>query len=193
MGPFSFTLTVSVCCVFHTCLTLTHESLRCPIVLVYYGTTVPRSLKLVGETGLKKDLFGLYSHGFCVFQLALYLLAVSHSVCVCVYTTQFPLILKYLDGEMVKWFKAELGSSLFLCREPLVSVLTRGMSHYALPFTLKSILRQKKNYGNSNISTCKYITLKKSSKRNQSLSHYNSITNLKFQHKPKYDLSKILI
>jgi hypothetical protein len=28
----------------------------------------------------------------------------------------------------------------------------------ALPFTLKSILRQKKNYGNSNISPCKNIT-----------------------------------
>jgi hypothetical protein len=31
----------------------------------------------------------------------------------------------------------------------------------ALPFTLKSILRQKKNYGNSNISPCKNIILKK--------------------------------
>jgi hypothetical protein len=34
----------------------------------------------------------------------------------------------------------------------------------ALPFTLKSILRQKKNYGNSNISPCKNIIFKKSSK-----------------------------
>jgi hypothetical protein len=63
-----------------------------------------------------------------------------------------------------------------------------------LPFTLKSILRQKKNYGNSNISSYKNITFKKSSKRNQNPSrYYNSITNLKFQHKPKYHLSKILI
>jgi hypothetical protein len=31
----------------------------------------------------------------------------------------------------------------------------------ALPSTLKSILRQKKNYGNSNISPCKNIILKK--------------------------------
>jgi hypothetical protein len=30
----------------------------------------------------------------------------------------------------------------------------------ALPFTLKNILRQKKNYGNSNISPCKNIILK---------------------------------
>ncbi len=52
----------------------------------------------------------------------------------------------------------------------------------ALPFRLKSILRQKKNnYGNSNISPCKNIILKKSSRRNQNPSRcYNSITNLKF-------------
>jgi hypothetical protein len=61
----------------------------------------------------------------------------------------------------------------------------------ALPFTLKSILRQKKNYGNSNISPCENIIFQKSSKRNQNPSrYYNSIINLKFQHKPKYHLSK---
>jgi len=37
----------------------------------------------------------------------------------------------------------------------------------ALPFTLKSILRQKKNYESSNIALCKNIIFKKSSKRNQ--------------------------
>jgi hypothetical protein len=64
----------------------------------------------------------------------------------------------------------------------------------ALPFTLKSISRQKKNYGNSNISLYKNVTFKKSSKRNQNPSrYYNSVTNIKFQHKPKYHLSKILI
>jgi hypothetical protein len=37
-----------------------------------------------------------------------------------------------------------------------------GVCHtVALPITLKSILRQKKNYGNSNISTCKNIIFKK--------------------------------
>ncbi len=41
---------------------------------------------------------------------------------------------------------------------------TRGVSHkVALPFTFKSISRQKKNYGKSNISPCKNITFKKSS------------------------------
>jgi hypothetical protein len=38
----------------------------------------------------------------------------------------------------------------------------------ALPFTLKSILRQKKdNYGNSNISPSKNMMFKKCSERNQ--------------------------
>jgi hypothetical protein len=63
-----------------------------------------------------------------------------------------------------------------------------------LPFTLKVILRQKKNYGNSNISPYKYITFEKSSTRNQNPStYYNTITNLKFQHKPKHQISKMLI
>jgi hypothetical protein len=72
----------------------------------------------------------------------------------------------------------------------------QGVCHtVAFPFTLKkSILIQKKNYGNSNISPCKNIIFKKSSKRNQNPSrYYNSITILEFQHKPKYHLSKILI
>jgi hypothetical protein len=38
----------------------------------------------------------------------------------------------------------------------------QGVCHtVALPFTLKSILRQKNNYGNSNISPCKNIIFKK--------------------------------
>jgi len=49
----------------------------------------------------------------------------------------------------------------------------QGVSHtMALPFTSKRILRQKKNYGNSNISPCKNIIIKKSSKRNQNPSRY---------------------
>jgi hypothetical protein len=44
----------------------------------------------------------------------------------------------------------------------------------ALPFTFKKILRQKKNYGNSNISPCKNIIFKKikSSITNQTPSRY---------------------
>jgi hypothetical protein len=74
--------------------------------------------------------------------------------------------------------------------------IIQGACHtMALPFTLKRILRQKKNYGSySNISLCQDVILKKYSKRNQNPSRcYNSKTNLKFQHKPEYHLSKILI
>jgi hypothetical protein len=74
-------------------------------------------------------------------------------------------------------------------------MLTSGVCHIvALPFTLKRILGQKKYYGNSNISPCKNIIFKESSKGNQNPSrYYNFIINSKFQHKPKYHLSKILI
>jgi hypothetical protein len=61
----------------------------------------------------------------------------------------------------------------------------------ALPFTLKSILGQKKNYGNSKFSPSKNIIFKKSSKRYQNPSrYYNSITNLQFQHKAKISYFK---
>jgi hypothetical protein len=64
----------------------------------------------------------------------------------------------------------------------------------ALPFTLKSILKQKKNYENSNISPCKNIILKKNPLNEiKILQNIITITNFKFQHKPKYHLSKILI
>ncbi len=49
--------------------------------------------------------------------------------------------------------------------------LKQGVCHtVALP--LKRILRQKKNYKNSNISPCKTIIWKKSSERNQNSSRY---------------------
>jgi hypothetical protein len=63
----------------------------------------------------------------------------------------------------------------------------------ALPFTLKKYLKAKEE----ELWKLKYFTIakynlpkNKSSKRNQNPSrYYNSITNLKFQHKPKYHLS----
>jgi len=69
-----------------------------------------------------------------------------------------------------------------------------GVSHYGLAIYIKNILQQKKNYGNSSISPYKNVIFKKSSKRNQNTSrYYNYITYLKFQNKPKYHISKILI
>ncbi len=42
------------------------------------------------------------------------------------------------------------------------SIVQQGVCHtVALPFTLKSILRQKMNDGNSNVSMCKNIIFKK--------------------------------
>jgi hypothetical protein len=71
------------------------------------------------------------------------------------------------------------------------------VSHCGLAIYIKKYLEAnlEENYENSNISPCNNIIFKKSSKRNQNPSrYYNSIiTNLKFQHKPKYYLSKILI
>jgi len=73
----------------------------------------------------------------------------------------------------------------------------QGVCHtVALPFILKSILEQKKNYGKFKYFTMqKYNLQKKCSKRNQNPSRYHNsiITNLKFQHKPKYHVSKMLI
>ncbi len=68
----------------------------------------------------------------------------------------------------------------------------QGVSHIvALPFTLKNILRQNNYYGNSNISPCKNIIFQKYSLKNQNPStYYNLMTNIKFQRKPKYYLSK---
>jgi hypothetical protein len=49
----------------------------------------------------------------------------------------------------------------------------QGVRHtVGLPLTLKSVLRQKKNYGNSDISPCKNIIFQKSYKKNQNLSRY---------------------
>jgi hypothetical protein len=47
------------------------------------------------------------------------------------------------------------------------NMIKQGVCHIvALPFALKKISRQKKNYENSNISPCKNTIFKKSSKRN---------------------------
>jgi hypothetical protein len=48
------------------------------------------------------------------------------------------------------------------CYESQAYLSKQGVCHtVALPFTLKSILKQAKNYGNSNISPCKSIIFQK--------------------------------
>jgi hypothetical protein len=46
------------------------------------------------------------------------------------------------------------------CRMVALYKRNKGCHTVALPFTLKIILRQKKNYENSNISPCKNISSK---------------------------------
>jgi hypothetical protein len=74
----------------------------------------------------------------------------------------------------------------------------QGVCHIvALPFKFKGILRQKEE----ELWKLKYLTMQKYNLQNNPLKetknpsryYYNSITNLKFQHKPKYHVSKILI
>jgi hypothetical protein len=71
------------------------------------------------------------------------------------------------------------------------------VSHYGLAIYIKKYLKAKKRIMEiQNTSPCKNIIFeKKSSKRNQinPSRYHNSITNLKFQQKPKSNLSKILI
>jgi hypothetical protein len=70
------------------------------------------------------------------------------------------------------------------------------VSHGELAIYIKKYFKaKKKNYGNSNISPSKDIIFIKSSERNQNPSRYHNFVSkfLKFQHKPKYHVSKILI
>jgi len=68
--------------------------------------------------------------------------------------------------------------------------LTRGVSHCGLAIYIQKVSEGKKE----ELWKFKYFTMQKSERnQNPSRYYYNSITNLKFQHKPKYHLSKILI
>jgi hypothetical protein len=78
-----------------------------------------------------------------------------------------------------------------------LQIETRGLSHCGLAICIKKYLKAKEESWK-----LKYFTIRKyySSKNpleeteiNQDIIIGNSITNLKFQHKPKYNLSKILM
>jgi hypothetical protein len=99
---------------------------------------------------------------------------------------------KHLSQMMQGTGRRDLSPDNLQPRNFLDLLIKQGVCHtVALPFTHKRILRQKKNYGKSNISPCNNIIFKKSSKRSQNPSrYYNSVTDLKLQHKPK--ISKIL-
>jgi transcription initiation factor TFIIIB Brf1 subunit/transcription initiation factor TFIIB len=71
------------------------------------------------------------------------------------------------------------------------------VSHYGLAIYIKKYLKAKEEelWKFKYFTMQKYNLKEKSSKRNQNPSRYynNFITNLKFQHKPKYHVSKILV
>jgi hypothetical protein len=68
------------------------------------------------------------------------------------------------------------------------------VSHCGLADYIKKDLKAKENYRNSNISSCKNIIFKKSLKETKILQDIITLSLIsKFQHKPKYHLSKILI
>jgi len=70
----------------------------------------------------------------------------------------------------------------------------RVVSHYGLAIYIKMYLKAKEELWKLKYFTMQNITFKKSPKRNQNPSrYYKSISNLKFQHKPKYHVSKSLI
>jgi len=77
--------------------------------------------------------------------------------------------------------------------------INKGVCHtVALPFTLKKYLKAKRRTTETQIfHHAKNIIFRTSPKRNQNPSRYyynSTMTNLKFQHKPKYHhLSKILV
>jgi hypothetical protein len=76
----------------------------------------------------------------------------------------------------------------------MITNKTRGVSHYGLPIYIKKYLKAKEE----ELWKLKYFTMQKYTLPKNPLkenpnpsSYYNSIiTNLKFQHKPKYHLSK---
>jgi hypothetical protein len=74
-------------------------------------------------------------------------------------------------------------------------LITRGVSHNGLAIYNKKYLKAKEKLWKLECFTMqKYNLQKVIFKKKQNPSRfYNFVTNLKFQHKPKYHLSKILI
>jgi hypothetical protein len=66
----------------------------------------------------------------------------------------------------------------------------KRVSHHGLPIYIQTYSKAKQNLWKLKYFTMQDVIYKKSSTRNQhAFRYYNSVTNLKFQHKPKYHLS----
>ncbi len=88
-----------------------------------------------------------------------------------VFFNMFPICKTYtflcLSLEWIQYWGVSKVSELFLwwADQIYAHLPKQGVCHtVTLPFTFKSILRQKKNYGNSSISPCKKIIFQKSTK-----------------------------
>jgi hypothetical protein len=66
----------------------------------------------------------------------------------------------------------------------------KRVSHHGLPIYIQTYSKAKQNLWKLKYFTMQDVIYKKSSTRNQhAFRYYNSVTNLKFQQKPKYHLS----
>ncbi len=88
--------------------------------------------------------------------------------------------------------------SIFVSKAPYfenVLYITRGVSHRGLAIDIENYLKVKEDLWKLKyFNMQKYNLQLKTSKRNQNPSrYYNSTTNLKFQHKSKYHVSKTLL
>jgi hypothetical protein len=70
---------------------------------------------------------------------------------------------------------------------------TRGVPDYGLAIYIKKYLKAKEDLWKLKYFTMQKYNLQKNPLNQNSSRYYNSITNLKFQHKPNSHLSKILI
>jgi hypothetical protein len=86
-----------------------------------------------------------------------------------------------------------IGMIIIILRD-MYTKAKQGVCHIvALPFTLK-YLKAKEELWKLKYFIMQKYNFQKSPERNQNPTrYYKSINNLKFQHKPKYHLSKILI
>jgi hypothetical protein len=99
----------------------------------------------------------------------------------------------FFSAKVVQsWFimqKKNLKPFFFSQKSIGETIITKGVSHSGLAIYIKKYLKAKEE-----LWKFEYFTMHKYNLQKKNPSRYhNSITNLKFQHKPEYHLSKILV
>jgi len=111
--------------------------------------------RVPNSTSLYPICFGKCCPPFTYYTFVVWFMLISSWVCSHLFFFSFgkaPHWLATLPTFLEHWTFPNRSSSL----DPQSQNKNKGVCHtLALPFTLKSILRQKKNYENSNISPCK--------------------------------------